>query len=190
MDYLSNRNTRATQARREHAVPSVAPAQPKAVSTASTQRSAEPAKDRKPRRRLPLIIGLIIGIGLLIALGLNAYRYTTAAPAIDSGKFQVVVLRDALNTPNYFGKLSVVNSDYFRLTNVFYLKKKSDGSSASSQAVESQAASDFELIKMGDEIHGPEDEIIIPRDQVLYFENLKPGGTVSKTITEFQKKNK
>jgi hypothetical protein len=54
--------------------------------------------------------------------------------------------------------------------------------------VEKQDASNFELIKLGNEIHGPEDEIIIPKSQLLYFENLKPGGTVSKTITQNQTK--
>jgi len=109
--------------------------------------------------------------------------------AIDGSKYQAVVLRDALSTPTYFGKLSVINDDYFRLTDVYYLQKKSDRTAASPQTVENQDASDFELIKLGNEIHGPEDEIIISKSQLLYFENLKPNGTVSKTITQSQTKN-
>lgn len=44
-----------------------------------------------------------------------------------------------------------------------------------------------QLIKLGQEVHGPEDEMILSKDQVLFIENLKPDGKVAKTIAEHGK---
>ena len=52
------------------------------------------------------------------------------------------------------------------------------------------ANSNVQLIKLGNEIHGPEDNMIIARDQVLFFENLKNDGKVSATIKDYVDKNK
>ena len=45
----------------------------------------------------------------------------------------------------------------------------------------------MQLIKLGSEIHGPDDEMIINKDQVLFFENLKTDSTVAKSIASYQK---
>lgn len=139
------------------------------------------------KSKLPFFLAAII---LPLFAGIVAYSLLakeTVADAIDSSKYQVVVIRDGSSTPNYFGKLSVIDEDYMRLTNVYYLSLKADSDAESSQAITSQNLSDYELIKLGNEVHGPEDEIIIPTSQILYFENLKPDGTVSQTITNAQK---
>ncbi len=47
-----------------------------------------------------------------------------------------------------------------------------------------------QLIKLGEEVHGPEDAMIINRDQVLFYENLKPGGKVSQLIQNYKSGNK
>jgi len=185
MDSMSYRNNRPAPKPSEPAsAPAPQPVQP-AASPARSKR-VEPAK----RSKKPLL--LIAVAVVIIALSVAAWFFLSrgsVSSAIDSGKYQAVVLRDALSTPTYFGKLSVINDEYFRLTEVYYLQKKSDSTAATPQSVENQDASDFELIKLGNEIHGPEDEIIIAKSQLLYFENLKPNGTVSKTITQSQTKN-
>lgn len=161
--------------------------QPSSAASAARTKTRESTK----RSKKPLLI--IVAVVLLAALAGVLWYMTnrnSVASTIDGSKYQVVVIRDSLNAPTYYGKLSVVNANYFRLTHVYYLKKKTDGSSATTQSVTGQSASDFELIKLGNEIYGPEDEIIIPKDQLLYFENLKPSGTVSKTITDYESKNK
>lgn len=183
MDSMSYRNNRPTPRQSES---SPAPAPQPVQSVAAPTRTKRPETSQRSKKPLLFVVALV-----LIAFAVAAWLFMNrngAASAIDSSKYQAVVLRDALNTPTYFGKLSVINDDYFRLTNVFYLQKKTDGTAASPQSVENQNASDFELIKLGNEIHGPEDEIIIAKAQLLYFENLKPGGTVSKTIAQYQTK--
>lgn len=185
MDSMSYRNNRPAPKPSEPAAAAPAPHQTHSATPVRTKRS-EPAK----RSKKPLVLGLAILIAIaLAAVAWFFFGRGSVATAIDGSKYQAVVLRDALSTPTYFGKLSVISDDYFRLTDVYYLQKKSDSTAASPQSVENQSASDFELIKLGNEIHGPEDEIIISKSQLLYFENLKPGGTVSKTISQSQTKN-
>ena len=43
--------------------------------------------------------------------------------------------------------------------------------------------------KLGQEIHGPEDEMIISKDHVLFYENLKSDGKVSQSIEQYKKAN-
>lgn len=77
----------------------------------------------------------------------------------------------------YFGHITDLSDDFIRLNNVFYIQKPSDTSK------------DANLIKLGCEIHGPEDEMVINRDQVFFWENLKPSGEVTKKIAEWYKAN-
>jgi hypothetical protein len=44
------------------------------------------------------------------------------------------------------------------------------------------------LIKLGNEVHGPEDSMVIERSQVLFFENLKNDGKVVDSINKYQNK--
>ena len=42
------------------------------------------------------------------------------------------------------------------------------------------------LQKLGSELHGPEDQMVINRDQVQFWENLKDDGQVVKAITTYK----
>lgn len=185
MDNVSYRNNRPPAQRPESVAASAA--QPSAVASNPHRERVAHGKTSKPSKRKFLLAGLILAILLVALAGWYFLKASPIASTIDGDKYQVVVLRDATGTPNYFGKLSVINSDYMRLTDVYYLQKK-DADTTADQSVETQDASDFQLTKLGNEIHGPEDEMIIHTDQILYFENLKPTGTVSKAIIDNQKK--
>ena len=83
----------------------------------------------------------------------------------------------------YFGKLEEVNSQYLKLSNVFYIQSGSTDTSVDEQTSEtSQSQGDMKLIKLGDEVHGPEDAMVINRDQMLFFENLRSDGKVVQLI--------
>lgn len=140
---------------------------------------------RRNKGKQGLLIG---GILLLIVLIIGAIAFSIirsgTASTIDSSKQQAVFFT---NGQVYFGKLSVVNKDYMRLTNVWYLQAKNSQNKTDPQAATAQDASDVELIKLGAEIHGPTDEMVINRDQVLFYENLKTDGKVSQSITNYLK---
>jgi hypothetical protein len=51
---------------------------------------------------------------------------------------------------------------------------------------EQTTTGDKKLIKLGKEVHGPEDAMIINRDQVQFYENLKSDGEVAKLIDQYK----
>jgi hypothetical protein len=171
--YRNNRPAQRPQAEPETAAP----------QARAKQHSHSPKA--KSRRGL-IVLAVVVAALVLAAAAWFAFGRSTTSSAIDSSKYQAVFFT---NGQVYFGKLSPLNDDYMRLENVYYLQNKEQAANETSpQSASSQDASDVELIKLGNEIHGPEDEMLVAKDQILFFENLKPAGTVSKTITEFQQK--
>ena len=152
----------------------------------STPSHHEPAKKKSGKGLvLAVVIGAVVAI-LGIAAWLVVPRLTAAGgTGIDNGKYQAVFFT---NGQVYFGKLSVVNDNYLKLTDIFYLQTKSSESDSSDslQKTSTESQSDVQLIKLGSEIHGPEDEMIISRDQVLFYENLKNDGKVGQSIKQYK----
>jgi len=99
-------------------------------------------------------------------------------------KYQAVFLN---NGQVYFGKVTSSTSRYYNLQNVFYLSSSSN--SGSESTTQSTASNNFTLVKLGCELHGPYDQMVINRDQVTFWENLKDSSTVVKTIKEWVKQN-
>ena len=73
-----------------------------------------------------------------------------------------------------------------QLTNIFYLQTQSSSSSTNPQTTSTDSSS-VQLIKLGDEVHGPEDSMVIEKSQVLFYENLKSDGKVAQSIAAYQK---
>jgi hypothetical protein len=128
----------------------------------------------------------ITGILLLVVLGGWLLYRTSMGAHIDGSKYQAVFFT---NGQVYFGKLQKLSGGYFKLNDIYYLQAKADATPESAsenpQETSTNQASDVELIKLGREVHGPDDEMIISKDQVLFFENLKKDGTVTQSITNF-----
>jgi hypothetical protein len=94
------------------------------------------------------------------------------APAINSSEYQAVFLT---NGQIYFGKLTAPGGDFYYLRHIYYLQNQA--------SVQGGKAVHPTLTKLGSEIHGPEDLMVINRSQILFMENLKPTGEVSKAIS-------
>lgn len=134
-----------------------------------------------------IIAAIIIGVG--VAATLNNKQ---ASSYVDKSKYQAVFLS---NGQTYFGKLSLINDQYVKLNDIYYLQlsenlqqtASTDGKKEDESAV-AGAQSEPQLIKLGQEIHGPDDEMILNKDQVLFWENLKQDGTLTKTIKDYAQK--
>lgn len=154
-------------------------------------RSVTPNRRNKQKgmRHKPFFMG--IGIILLIATitftGLYLYRLSTNSATIANNTYQAVFFT---NGQVYFGKLQSLSGGYLKLTDIFYLQTKASTPSHSSnpQATSDQSTPDVQLMKLGNEIHGPEDEMIIDKDQVLFYENIKNNSKVSTSIARYQDK--
>lgn len=156
-----------------------------AHSSQQHQKQGKEPKSKKTTWLKSTLTGIIVVliVAALVIGGLLLYRLNNNA-LIDGGKYQAVFLTSG---QVYFGKLEKVNRDTYRLTKVFYIQAKTDTQTdqENPQDAAGQDTSDIELVKLGGEIHGPQDEMIINRDQVLFYENLKAEGRVSETIKKF-----
>ncbi len=157
-----------------------------------------PVSDRHPATHEPsnkkkiVIIGAIVAAAIIVLLVVCGWLMTQKpnATVIDSGKYQAVFFT---NGQVYFGKLQPVDSDYMKLTGVFYLQTNEAGADSTSknpQKTADSTSNDVQLIKLGNEIHGPTDEMIVSKDQVLFFENLKGDGKVATSIDQYNKSHK
>lgn len=102
--------------------------------------------------------------------------------AVKKDKYQAVFL-NSQDGQVYFGKLETYNNSYYKLTDIYYVRVENkiqpEGQNQTQQSIS--------LAKLGNELHGPEDEMFISRDKVLFWENLKEDGQVVKAIREYQK---
>jgi len=145
-------------------------------------------REETPSRKPKWLIWVIIAAAIVV-LGVAGWlvwsNTRTSVTGIDSGKYQAVFFT---NGQVYFGKLQALNNDYMKMTDIYYLQTQAseDGDSKNPQETAS-TQSDVQLIKLGQEIHGPEDAMIISRDQVLFYENLKADGKVAQSIANYKK---
>lgn len=118
---------------------------------------------------LGILIVLAVLWKLLVAFGfLPSWNF----PAIDRNKRQAVFLT---NGQVYFGYLREVNREYVKLTDTYYLQ-------VAQPLQPSQPQQQISLVKLGNEIHGPEDDMYIPKSQIIFWENLKNDSPVVQTI--------
>jgi hypothetical protein len=116
-----------------------------------------------------LILLILIARTQLFRAGIASLFAPSAAEAIDRDAYQAVFLT---NGSTYFGKLEPQGDEWFLLSDVFYL-------SVSEQ-------SGPQLIKRGTEAQGPKPPMIIPRDQVLFIENLRDDGDIVTLIKKYK----
>ncbi len=103
---------------------------------------------------------------------------------IKSKQYQALFLS---NGQVYFGHLSAVNGSYVKLSDIYYLQVQQTVQPSSSSSTNNQQVS---LAKLGNELHGPEDEMFVSRDQVLFWENLKNSGKVVQAIQSYEASHK
>ncbi len=145
------------------------------------------------RNNMPWIILAVII--LLVIVGAVLFR-DKLFPSQDGGKdggakteetlsgYQAVFLT---NGQVYFGKLSDMSASYATLSDIYYLQVTQPPLQGSQPEGQQQAQPQLSLVKLGQELHGPVDEMKINRDQILFFEDIKEDGRVMQAIREYQK---
>lgn len=121
---------------------------------------------------------LVVSVGafvvlVLSALTANALLLLASAPA-RSGYYGVFLA----NGQAYFGNIAKEDDHQLVLKNIFYIQKNADSG---------QAGGDVTLLKLGNELHGPEDMMEINKAQIMFIEQLKPDGKVAKAIQDYKK---
>lgn len=126
---------------------------------------------------------LLAAVSLYVAL---SSTLTSEAKRVNTDKYQAVFLNGgatsgAVAYTTYFGHIKSMNDNYVVLKDVYYLTTE--------QTTDNKAANP-QLTKLGcQQLHSPYDEMVINRNQVAFWENLKDDGKVAKAIEQYVKQN-
>lgn len=122
---------------------------------------------------------------LLVALAIYTFvlggRSNNQEKFVAADKYQAVFLNGG---QVYFGKVTNANDKYMTLADIYYLKVNQ-----TVQPGQPPKNEDISLVKLGCELHGPYDQMVINQDQVIFWENLKDDGQVVKAVKQFQQQN-
>jgi len=120
---------------------------------------------------------IIIVAAVLVFWVTNGFAFTSA---LGNG-YQAVFLT---NDQVYFGKLAKVDSQYPVLRDVYYLQVTQTLQPRNANA----PATNINLVKLGGELHGPEDAMVLNRDHIIFYEDLKVDSQVVKAIEDYKTK--
>ncbi len=129
--------------------------------------------------------GALVAIAIATIVIAIVFTLTTLGPAVGSqlpkgGSYQAVFLT---NGQVYFGKMKSTSGNYVTLKDVFYIQSNPQQAGASASPNPQLA-----LVQLGNEIHGPESQMQIANDQVIFWENLKSDSKVVQAINNKNKK--
>jgi len=133
-------------------------------------------------------IVLLFAVTTLIVsiVALMYFGNSKEADYIDNGKNQAVFLT---NGQVYFGKVKTITKQYIDLRGIYYLNVNQQVQPDQKSTTAASQNSSVTLVKLGCELHGPVDQMLINRDQVTFWENLKADGQVTTAIGEWIKQN-
>lgn len=120
------------------------------------------------------VIVVLVGIVFLVKY-LNTQRN---GGMINNDAYSAVFLS---NDQVYFGKIAKDNKSEIMMTNVYYLQINKDGTMGE-DTLGALNQSRFTLIKLGQELHGPTDELFISKSQVMFREYLRDDSKVVELI--------
>lgn len=149
--------------------------------------------DRKSSRgsgapRLWFIPTIILPLVVVAAVAYWFYQSANQSPAafgFSENVFHAVFMS---NGQAYFGKISRINDQFATIDEVYYLRKYETPLQpipSNEEATASDANSpDLQIVKLGGEVHGPQNQMTINRQHILFIEELKPDSRVVTTINK------
>jgi hypothetical protein len=81
------------------------------------------------------------------------------------------------NNQVYFGKMTKLTRTDLKLEQIYYLSANAYDNSIDGEIT-------AELVKLGKELHGPEDHMLINRQHILFIESLTEAGKVVAAINQ------
>jgi hypothetical protein len=159
---------------------------PESGQPAATSRSNGKKRQRSIDRLSIISVILLFSVTvLIISIALYAFfvkpSNNSETRYLDTSKLQAVFLNGG---QVYFGRIGAVNSKYLTMSDIYYLRVNQQV-----QPGQTPQANDISLVKLGCELHGPQDQMVVSQDQVIFWENLKDDGQVAKAVAEFKKQN-
>jgi len=133
-----------------------------------------------------VLLFALTGLGVSIVF-LLYFGGSKEASYVDTKSEQAVFLT---NGQVYFGKIKSINKQYVDLQGIYYLNVNQQVQpNQKDTAANANSNQSVSLVKLGCELHGPMDEMLINRDQITFWENLKSSGQVTKAISQWIQQN-
>lgn len=166
---------------------------PQQVRQTEHQVRVRPGGSRRTKKLLIAMAIIVIAL-LLAAAGAYKFMYkqdnaSIGLVGVNANDYQSLFLT---NGQVYFGKLKAADDKTVEMRDIYYLQVQQTvqprPNTASNNTAAEQQQGETQLVKLGQELHGPKDEMYIDRGQVLFWENLKGDGKVVTAINEHKKK--
>lgn len=163
--------------------------QPQAARTSQSSAAGSTVAAKKggwhePRWLRVIFVVLLFSVSIL-AISITFLLYfgkDRENQYVDGSKQQAVFLT---NGQVYFGQIARITHEYVDLQGIYYLNSQQSSTEQQQQG----AQQNFSLVKLGCELHGPADQMVINRDQISFWENLKSDGKVAKAIDQWKSQN-
>lgn len=127
----------------------------------------------KPRRVWLLTLLIFI---ILAAAFVFIFKSKIAAFSQNKEKQRQAIF--LTNGQVYFGVIQKENEHYLVICDIYYLQTQD-------QLSLSNADKKVSIIKLGDEVHGPADQMYINRDQVLFYESMRDDSKINEAIKKY-----
>lgn len=144
-------------------------------------RVKKPQNMRKERSIVIKAVLITCALVLIALLDANVGMLSSFQSSVASrSKLQAIFLS---NGQVYFGHLAPHGMNTYVLRNAYYLRSTRIPVSGAEEGKEPQFQTQNELVKTTRDVHGPENDMFIPREQILFWQNLRSDSDVVRTIT-------
>ena len=127
-----------------------------------------------------LFAGTVVIVGVI---GLLLFSPQKENELVNKDKYQAVFLD---NGQVYFGKVKSISNTYVDLQGIYYLNVSQPVQPKQDQNTQQ---GNITLQKLGCELHGPVDQMVINRDHVTFWENLRDDAKVTEAIAKWLEDN-
>jgi hypothetical protein len=130
-----------------------------------------------------VIILIVVGIILYLVSTFTTLNVLGLNKSAGSNAWKAVFLT---NSQVYFGHTTNESSDPVILEDIYYLQVTQPLQQVgANQNPPNLNQPQLSLVKLGNELHGPEDQMRINREHILYIEDLKEAGRVVEAINAY-----
>jgi len=153
--------------------------------------SSMPMRRGNTAKAVKMIVAVVIVVAIVLVVVKvcwTGYEAVSGAPiaSVSASNWQAIFL---VNGQVYFGKVNSVSNKTLALSDIYYLQVVTKPLQTTQQGAtatpDQSGQQELTLIKLGNEIHGPTDRMIINRDQIVLTEVLKKDSRVVQAISKY-----
>lgn len=120
----------------------------------------------------------VAAVALVLVGSMMWHLFNPGIAGVDKSKYQAIFLVDGTQ---YVGKLNNLDSGHYKLTNAYFVTANSTPV-VSDQGSKQNSSNQVALVKLETGLLNAENEMMVPKDKVLFYENLKSDGQAAKLL--------